>query len=176
MYHRFPEKQCKRLLHKLGIKNAKRIFFLAWFRDAEQLTASYLVSKTLADAFVGQDFQLHETFNHSAPGQTGQDSLYMPPKNGRNMNKYGNMERKRPPGAFSLIDKCDYRDWMCLLQQTNGRPCCSPDLLSAQGVSVGFKASFNLCGFKAVSDPGALPHDWEKSWICYRISQNHGIH
>lgn len=52
MYHWLPEKQCRRLLDKLGIKNAKRNSFPAWFRVAEQLTASYLVSTHLVDVLL----------------------------------------------------------------------------------------------------------------------------
>lgn len=70
------------------------------------------------------------------------------------MNKWGNTVKKEAFWSFFPA----WRVWsrtglMCQLQQRNGRPCCSPDLLSAQaqgeplaGASVGSNSALKPDG------------------------------
>lgn len=64
--------------------------------------------------------------------------------------------------------------WETLLLSRSAFSSGSGDLRWVQ------KPALKLCGFKALSDPGALSHDqensWIGSWICHRIPQNHRIH
>lgn len=150
------------------------IFFPCLFQSYREAGCICPCQQTLHTSFAwAGSVSPTETFSHSAPGQSLCNiSCTCLQTHGRNMTKEGNTIKKEAFCSFFTARWVWLRTGlMWQLQQRNGRPCCSPDLLSAQ--AQGESLAGGSVGSKSALEPGSLL-SWPRSplpWLAEKLER-----